>query len=237
MLSQEELSTLYTIISDDNKTFEQIGSAFQKSFLKHDQFKVGIAIWFLLKDDLLNISQRLACFYVYYEMYKSETTTNSPFIPIILETLETTESNVEKKFLVEFISVGNIKNTKTPIKQLIEENKYIDNVQIPDLKQYWQLFENEKEKFVDISSDWIRPIIYEADDSNKKVTKENQPPFNFSNLSKEEISLNYFEPNYMTFYPNSSNQFFDDEPIWITPGLNFDFLWDFTLSQEQNVSK
>ena len=237
MLSQDDLSNLYQIISDDSKTFESIGTSFQKTFAKPDQFKVGITIWFLLKDNLINISQRLASFYIYYEMYKTETFHNIPFIPIILETLETTQNNVEKKFLIDFITVGQIKYTKSTVKNFIEENKQIDTIQVPDLKNYWNAFENEREKFSNVSEDWVRPVLFETEEINKNLSRENQPPFNFSNLSTEEFSFNHFEPNYMTFYPNNSYQFFEDEPIWITPGLNFDFIWDFTLSQEQNVSK
>lgn len=237
MLNQEELTLLYNILTDDSKTFENVGTLFQKTFAKHDQFKVGVTIWFLLKDNLLNLSQRLASFYIYYEMFKTEAISNTPFIPIILETLETTTSNIEKKFLIEFISVGTIKNTKSSVKCYVEENKNIDFITVPDLKQYWQLFESEKEKLPITGADWIRPVIYESEENTKKLNKDNQPPFNFTNLTKEELSLNHFEPNYMTFYPNSSYQFFEDEPIWITPGLNFDFLWDFTLSQEQKISK
>lgn len=37
------------------------------------------------------------------------------------------------------------------------------------------------------------------------------PPFNLANLSPEEISLNHFEPNYLTFYPNSTYPFYEDE--------------------------
>jgi hypothetical protein len=52
MLSQNELSILYNIISDETRTFEAIASTFQKSFAKSDQFKVGVTIWFLLKDNV-----------------------------------------------------------------------------------------------------------------------------------------------------------------------------------------
>lgn len=235
MLSQEELTSLFNIISDETRTFETIGNMFQKSFQKHDQFKVGVALWYLLKDSLLNLSQRLASFYIFYEIYRNELMSYTPFIPIILETLEASTNNVEKKFLVEFITTGVIKNPKNNIKNYIEDNRFIENVQVPDLKQYWQIFHNEREKFSNLSGDWVRPIIYEQDDNLTKI-KDSPTPFNFTTLTKEELSFNYFEPNYMTLYPNASYSFFEDEPIWIMPGLNFDFLWDFTLSPEQNTS-
>ena len=53
MLNQNELTLLYNVISDENKTFENIAMNFQKSFAKSDQFKVGVTLWFLLKDDVI----------------------------------------------------------------------------------------------------------------------------------------------------------------------------------------
>lgn len=236
MLNQEDLKNLYNIISDENKSFETIGNIFQKTYQKHDQFKVGVSLWYLIKDGLLTLPQRLAGFYIYYEMYKNENISYKPFIPIVLETLETSNSNIEKKFLLEFVTTSNIKQVKLSVKAYIDENKYIDTVLLPDLKQFWQVFYDEKEKISNVSRDWVRPVIYESNDCQNRQ-KEGNTPFDFSTLSSDELSFNFFEPNYMTFYPNSSFPFYEDEPIWIMPGLNFDFIWDFTLSPEQNTSK
>ena len=55
MLNTNDLSILYNLISDENKTFEGIIQSFQKSFIKADQFKVGVTLWFLLKDNVNKI--------------------------------------------------------------------------------------------------------------------------------------------------------------------------------------
>jgi hypothetical protein len=52
MLSTNELNLLYNVISDENKTFENISANFQKSFTKSDQFKAGITLWYLIKDNV-----------------------------------------------------------------------------------------------------------------------------------------------------------------------------------------
>ena len=52
MLSPNELNLLYNVIADENKTFENLAANFQKSFPKSDQFKVGVTLWFLLKDNV-----------------------------------------------------------------------------------------------------------------------------------------------------------------------------------------
>jgi len=52
MINSNDLSILYNLISDENKTFENIIQSFHKSFMKADQFKVGITLWFLLNDNV-----------------------------------------------------------------------------------------------------------------------------------------------------------------------------------------
>jgi hypothetical protein len=39
-------------------------------------------------------------------MYKLEKVSTTPFVPIVLETLQTSKNNVEKKLLLEFIEVS-----------------------------------------------------------------------------------------------------------------------------------
>lgn len=53
-------------------------------------------------------------------------------------------------------------------------------------------------------------MIYDRDPAFKQKI-ENMPPFNLANLSPEEISLNHFEPDYLTYYPNANYPFYDDE--------------------------
>ena len=88
MLTQNELTTLHQIISDDSKTFESIADTFQKSFTKLDQFKVGLSLWIMIKENLLNLSQRLASFYIIYDMYKQEDRKITTFVTLLLECLE-----------------------------------------------------------------------------------------------------------------------------------------------------
>ena len=57
MLSSNELSELYKIISDENQTFENISKSFSVSFNKCDQLKIAISLCILIKDNLLNLHQ------------------------------------------------------------------------------------------------------------------------------------------------------------------------------------
>ena len=39
----------------------------------------------------------------------------------------------------------------------------------------------------------------------------------------------------MTYFPNTNYPYLDDEPMWIMPTLNFDFVWDFTMTPEPDT--
>ena len=59
MLSPSELTSLYNIISDDGKTLQNISDIFHKTYPKSEQFKLGVTLWYLIKDNLINLSQRI----------------------------------------------------------------------------------------------------------------------------------------------------------------------------------
>ena len=72
MLSPNDLSLLYKIISDKNQTFENISKVFQLNFNKDSQIKVSTTLLILLKDNLLNIYQRINSYYILYIISKKE---------------------------------------------------------------------------------------------------------------------------------------------------------------------
>ena len=244
MLSQNELSTLHQIISDDSKTFESIADTFQKSFTKLDQFKVGLSLWIMIKENLLNLSQRLASFYIIYDMYKQEDSKTTPFVPLLLECLEKSTINIEKKMLKGLIEF-NFSSSKSTIREFIESGKNCENIEIPEneLEQYWRMHDAHKDKCIQENNDLISPVLYDNtdnDNGNNDVTQneksqETMPVFDISKMSPEELNFDSFEPNFLTYYPNSNQQFYNDEPMWILPTLKYDFIWDFTMAPIQDI--
>ena len=248
MLSQTELSTLHQIISDDSKTFESISESFQKSFTKLDQFKVGLCLWKMIKENLLNLSQRLASFYIVYDMYRQEDSKTTPFVPLLLESLEKSTINIEKKMLKDLIEF-NSPSSKMTIREYIESGKSLENIEIPetDIEQYWRMHDSHKEKCIQENTDWISSVLYDNSDNennsnnaNNDVTQnvksqETMPAFDISKMSPEELNFDSFEPNFLTYYPNSNQQFYNEEPMWILPTLKYDFIWDFTMAPIQDT--
>ena len=260
MLTQSELTTLHKIVSDDTKTFETIAQSFQNEFQKFEQFKVGLALWIMIKQNLLSLSQRLASFYIIYDMYKQEDSKTTPFIPLFLERLEKTNIIIEKKMLKDLIEFNSF-STKITVHDFIENGKNMENFNIPEneIKQYWRMHESHKDKCIQDNTDFISPVLYDNTDLevnnefnkenkndndnnniNNDVTKnmknqENMPNFDISKMSPEELNFDSIEPNFLTYYPNSNNQFYDEEPMWILPTLKYDFIWDFTMAPIQDT--
>ena len=247
MLSQADLSTLNEIVSDETKTFENISQSFQNSFQKFEQFKVGLSLWIMIKQNLLNLSQRLASFYIIYDMYKQEDSKTTPFIPLFLECLEKSNINIEKKMLKDLIEFNTFQ-TKITVKEYIEAGRNLENINIPEseLKQYWRMHESHKEKCIPENDDFISPVIYDNtemdinNNNNNDVTlninnPEKMPAFDISKMSPEELNFDNIEPNFLTYYPNSNSQFYNDEPMWILPTLKYDFIWDFTMAPIQDT--
>ena len=225
MLSPSELTSLYNLISDESKILNDISNSFQKIYPKSEQFKIGVTLWFLIKDNLLNLSQRISSFFILYDMYQLDKTNTIPFIPIVLESLKNSKHLQEKKFLIDFLN-NNIIYQKT-IKNILEEN--LENEKI-EIEKYNEKYKESTEKIPKIINDWIRPIIYENNTVNNKKL------FNLSQLTPKDVSFNYFEPNYMSFYPNNQFPFFDNEPLWIMPTLKHEFIWDFNQSRDKVFS-
>ena len=95
------------------------------------------------------------------------------------------------------------------------------------LQNLYSQYLNEKNSDKKMNN-YIRHILY---DRKKAEIRNVDNHFNI-NLkndinTKEEMSLKYFEPNFLSFYPNVNNKkFLEKEPIWIMPNLKHNFNWE-----------
>ena len=239
MLSPNELSVLYKIISDENQTFENISQSFSESFKKCDQLKVATSLCILIKDNLLNIHQRLISFYLIYLMKKNDELEITPFLPFIIETIKTSKNKNEQFFLSDFLN-NQINYLNTSVKNYIEDNTKTVKIKIQDLQNLCNKYYLEQSKIGNNKKnyDYIRHVLYDR----KKSDIKNVDNHLNSNLAKsinvdDELAFKYFVPNYMSFYPmsmisNQSNhsgsscEIFNREPIWLLPNLKHNFIWE-----------
>ena len=94
MLNVQDLEKLINVLKDKNEPFESLAAHFYKAFPKSEQFKAGCAICMLLQDNLLALNERMVGFFLLYDMYRQTSAGTSPFVPVVLDTLEATTEPV-----------------------------------------------------------------------------------------------------------------------------------------------
>ena len=228
MLSQKDLSLLYQIISDDNQTFEKISQSYQNNFKKENQVNVGTTLFFLLKDNLLNMHQRIISIYILYEMSKNDKNANT-YIPIILEILQNNQNKNEHIFIMELLS-NSLNCLNLTIRNYLNDNSKVFKTNNNKLQMQWDKFYEDKMNIYLKINDKYRPIIYDRKKMDIKNI-DNHYNLNLLNNDKDnniekELNLNYFNPNYMRYYPINNNNFINSEPIWLLPSLKHNFIWD-----------
>ena len=249
MLSSNELSDLFKIISDENQTFESISKLFSGTFKKCDNLKIATSLCILIKDNLLNLHQRIISFYLLYIMNKNDQLEIAPFLPLIIETIKITRNRTEQNFLFDFL-YNKINYLNTTVKQYIQDSTKIVKINIPQIQMLYDKYymELNKSGYNKSKNDYIRHVIYDR----KKTDITNVDNHSNIDLSKsinveDELSLKYSVPNFMSFCPMNLNtknnnsrierNIFDREPIWLMPGLKHNFVWDNKKDQNNGAKE
>ena len=241
MLSSNELTNLYKIISDENQTFESISNSFGELFKETDHMRIIMSIYILLKDNLFNLTQRIISFYILYFLKEKFNHEISPFFPLILESIQKTSHVPEKTFLIDFLN-NQIIYINTTVKHFINDHTEKHSPQnIQYLQLLYKKYRIEKGNF-GVSPkilDFDRYVLY---DRKKREIKNldchsNIKIENYLNL-KDDINLNYSSPNYLSFCPKVDNRkFFDKEPIFFMPYLKHNFFWEKEIGNKEGRNK
>ena len=230
MISQKELAKLYSYLSNENQTFEQIIKSFNEEFNIESRNKAINSIIILLKDNMLNLSQRIISYFILYNIPQKENTEANPFLFFILEQLKNSNDEREQDFLIDFL-YKKINYLKMTIKQYLSQSKREMRINLTQMKLQWDKYYKEilaKNNINVKSNDKIRAIIYDRgriDINNQNVnniTNYNGIPYvNILNQS----NLNYFNIDYMCFRPINNN-FVSSEPVILIPNLRHNFIWE-----------
>ena len=223
MLSSNELSKLYKIISDENKTFESINNSFKELFKENDYIRILISLTILINDNLLNISQRIISFYIIDIIQKQLNAKNHPFFPLFLETMNKTKYKIEQNFLLDLLN-NRMTFINSTVKNYLKENTIINDNLYENNFMTPKSFEDDIK--IKIKNDKIRPALYDRKKSDIKniINHTNLSINEYMNIN-QELNINFFEPNYMSFHPGDNHNFIDKEPIWIMPNLKHKFIW------------
>lgn len=229
MMSQIDLSKLYTFISNSNQTFENISKFFNTEFSAENKNKAITVIIILLKDNLLNINQRIICYYILYDTSQKEKMETNPFLFIILEKLKNSKDKIEQNFLLDFL-YKKINYLGKTINEYLNKKPKEMKINITQIQMQWDKYYKEllKQKNININSDGkIRPFVYDVNNVNIMDINNSFKKFNaLDNVNIENKNhLNYFKSDYMSFRPNNIN-FLSSEPIFLLPNLNHKFIWE-----------
>lgn len=228
MLSSNELAEVFKIISDENQTFGDIAQSYNELFKDSDKLRIALSLCILIKDNLLNITQRLISFYLIYLMKMNFHIEIGPFLPLIIETIQTTKNMGEQNFLFDFLNneINYINSTvKNYLKDKTKNNCNKANIYL--LQNLYQKYLHDKNENKRMNN-YIRHVLYER----KKAEVKNMDNHFENNIkefisTKEEMNLKFFEPNYLEFYPGKKiEKFIDKEPVWIMPNLKHNFNWE-----------
>ena len=232
MLSQKSLSLLHQIILDDSQTFRKISETFNNNFKNENRIKAGTTLIFLLRDNLLNVHQRIISYYILYEISKNQKLVSNQYISIILEMLKKSQNKNEQVFLEDFLN-NQIDYLDLTVQNYLKDNTKELKANLNQLLLQWEKDYKEalNEKNIDLkANDEIRPVIYDrSENDKKKLDKINNIDLlseNDEEKIEKEINFNYFTSNYMSYYPCNNSDFINSEPIWLIPKLSHNFIWE-----------
>ena len=228
MLSQDNLSLLYKLISDEKQTFEAISEKFNFFFDKDLKDKAVATLSILLEDNLLNLHQRIISYFILYDISKEEQTETNPFLSIILKRLEKSTNKNEQNFLIDYLC-KKINYSDLSVDKYLNNNSKEQRINTIQIQMQWEKYYKAilKQNNININNNnKMRPVIYDRKNLDIKNI-DNHPNNDMTKYINNniEINLNSCKTNYMSYYP-VNNCFLMKEPIWLLPSLNHKFLWE-----------
>ena len=227
MLSQNDLSLLYKIISDKKQTFKNVSKIFNNNFNKDLKIKAATSLLILLEDNLLSTHQKIISYYILYDISKNEKTDTNPFLSVILKGLRNSNDKCEQNFLLDFL-LNQIDYLDLSIDKYLKDSKN-QRINTTQIQMQWDKYYKEilKQKNININiDDKTRPVIYQNKNNDFKNINNGSNIGLLDNYNnKNEINLNFVKTNFMSYYP-VDKKFLLAEPIWIDPFLKHNFIWE-----------
>eukprot|EP00927_Polykrikos_kofoidii_P074884 TRINITY_DN7093_c0_g2_i1.p1 TRINITY_DN7093_c0_g2~~TRINITY_DN7093_c0_g2_i1.p1 ORF type:complete len:429 (+),score=82.11 TRINITY_DN7093_c0_g2_i1:89-1375(+) len=250
MLTTQELDTLLNLLKESTKTFESIVSSFLKSFQKSEHFRVGCAICMLLEDQLLSQTQRLVGFYLLYEMYRNESLPTTPFVPIVLDTVEKTSDLVERRFLLQFLTSPPKELPKQSVRGFIASHDPSEMPTIPDLDTFRRMHQESAPQVLRGAALGVRPCVRDTSDDAYWAPRPRDAEVEMNwtygrdsdtagaallDIHPEELSLLSLEPAWSRPVPPVLEPA-ADEMFWLNvPYLLSEPMWDYTMCADTSL--
>jgi len=244
MLSPQELETLLNLLKESNKSFESIATSFYKAFPKSEQFKAGCAICMLLQDGLLTQTQRLVGFYLLYDIYRNESLPTTPFVPIVLETVERTTDLVERRFLLQFLTSPPKELPKQSVRGFLASHDTSEMPTIPDLDTFRRMHQEGAPQVVSMAAQGIRPSMPDrSDEAYWAPCPSGAEADSFADgdasaildVHPDELTLLSLEPAWSRPVPPLLEPA-ADEVFWLNvPYILSEPMWDYTMCADTSL--
>mmetsp|Transcript_60447 Transcript_60447/g.112259 ORF Transcript_60447/g.112259 Transcript_60447/m.112259 type:complete len:421 (+) Transcript_60447:48-1310(+) len=240
MLSVQELDNLLKLLKESSKTFESIAQSFYKSYPKSEQFKAGCVICMLLQDNLLSQTQRLVGFYLLYDIYRNETSlSTTPFVPIVLETIERTKDVAERKFLLQFLSSPAKDLPKQSALDFLANHDPAEVPQIPDLDTFRRMHREGAPQVLPGAASGVRPCVSARETAGlawmPPTSEDDMEERSELGLAPEQLSLLSLEPTWLRPAPPLLEPA-TDEVFWLHPAhILCEPMWDYTMCADTSL--
>lgn len=240
MLTPQELDTLFNLLKESGKPFESIATSFYRSFPKSEQFKVGCVICMLLQDRMLTQTQRLVGFYLLYDIYRNETSLpTTPFVPMVLESVEQTGDAVERKFLLQFLTSPPKELPKQSVRDFLASYDPTEVLTIPDLDAFRRMHQEGAPQVQASAAMGVRPSVMDVSDEaswslhafgDTEGSESSDAP-----LDPDELTLLSLEPSWTRALPPLLEPSVD-EVFWLhPPHLQCEPMWDYTMCADTSL--
>ena len=221
MLSSNELSNIFNLISDESLTFEELISKFNSIYNSSKYFMISMTLEILIKDHQLNLVQEISSFYILYYLNK-EQKGYSTFNTLALHILNETKIKTIKIILIKLLqdSFNEIKMKIIEYIKILDKYKHYEDIEkeIINLKNEGYTHENNNRNYFSFN-----PVVNEKKLNDYKEINNNK----ITDHALNKKNFKYSEIDYMSYYPYKSKEIiFNDELKWIIPYLKHNFIWE-----------
>lgn len=233
--SQQDTRALLALISGcTDRSLEQCSVSFRNTFQQKDVFRICCAIAILLEDlCLLQLPERLVCWFLLYNPYSSRGPEQSPFAPVIVKTAFDQSARVEERsFLLNLLD-----GSQTTELLCLSPREFATSwdhaatirrqSQVTEA-QWWHGLRSEPKIgcFVDCR---ISSIVPDHVADPRSLPESSRLGAAASLV--QAATLTGFEPSWQRPAPGIMTTL-SDELHWLSPDVHCDLLWDSSLGED-----
>ncbi len=145
MLSKQDFLVLLGLL-DEDVALENVVSNFTRQYARHDHFKLGLGLSFLLLESLADTDKAFVASFVLFEVFKAQTLASHPFCPVFYHVVSSSIAPaVQRDFTARMVK-GSIRDLGKLTGKELENGLNLNspsNVDVEYLKQAFTTWTKE----------------------------------------------------------------------------------------------